>query len=281
MTVGEALNAAIVRLSQQSASARLDAEVLLGHVLARNRAWLRAYDDAALTTQQMEQFESLLERRLQGEPVAYLIGEQEFWSMPLKVSPHTLIPRADTECLVDAVLAKMPLADSCDALDLGTGTGAIALALKRERPEWRVTAVDRVSEAVILAKENATLCGLVIEVLESDWYSQLDHRRFDLIVSNPPYIDDQDPHLADDGVCCEPLSALVAGEQGLADLRIIIQGAKAHLNANGWVAVEHGFRQADAVAALFCQTGFSQVQTCPDLAGQPRVTLGCWKTPGE
>lgn len=279
MLVGQAIKEASTRLMAQSSTPRLDAELLLGHVLSRERAWLRAHDDELLETIAKEAFFALIERRQAGEPVAYLIGEQEFWSLPLKVAPHTLIPRPDTELLVEIVLQYGPV--GCrDVLDLGTGTGAIALALKTERPAWRVTAVDRVSQAVALAHENAVRCGLDIETIESDWYAGLLGRKFDVIVSNPPYIDENDPHLTGDGVRCEPLSALVAPQQGLADLQHIIDSAPAHLNHGGLLAVEHGFSQAEHVAQLFRLAGFMGVQTRVDLGGQPRVTLGIWRPVG-
>lgn len=279
MNVGQAVKQASVRLAPQSSTPRLDAELLLGHVLDRSRAWLRAHEDALLSVEVQDVLSSLISRRQAGEPVAYLVGEQEFWSLPLKVAAHTLIPRPDTERLVEVVLQQVPTGVR-SVLDLGTGTGAIALALKQERPDWHVTAVDRIPEAVALAHENATRCGLAIACVVSDWYSQLSGQRFDVIVSNPPYIDEKDPHLEGDGVRFEPLSALVASQQGLADLHHIIDRAPAYLNTRGWLAVEHGFSQADAVAQRFREAGFAQVQTCVDLGGQPRVTMGNWQPEG-
>lgn len=279
MWVGQAIKEASTRLMTQSSTPRLDAELLLGNVLSRGRAWLRAHEDESLEIAAQEAFSALIERRQAGEPVAYLIGVQEFWSLPLKVAPHTLIPRPDTELLVEIVLQHRSV-EYHDVLDLGTGTGAIALALKSERPAWRVTAVDRVPQAVALAHENAARCGLVIDCLESDWYGGLPARRFDVIVSNPPYIDADDPHLTGDGVRFEPPSALVAQQDGLADLCKIVAAAPTHLNPNGLLAVEHGFSQAESVAQLFRQAGFVAVQTCMDLGGQPRVTLGLWRPEG-
>lgn len=279
MLVGQAIKEASTRLMAQSSTPRLDAELLLGQVLSRGRAWLRSHDDAPLNAAQQADFYALIVRRQAGEPVAYLVGEQEFWSLPLKVAPHTLIPRPDTELLVEIVLQYGPV-EFRDVLDLGTGTGAIALALKAERPAWCVTAVDRVLQAVALARENAVRCELTIETIESDWYTGLRGRKFDVIVSNPPYIDENDLHLAGDGVRFEPLSALVAPQQGLADLQHIIDTAPTHLNLGGLLAVEHGFSQAKCVAQLFRQAGFVEIQTRVDLGNQPRVTLGFWRCGG-
>lgn len=279
MLVGQAIKEASTQLMAQSSTPRLDAELLLGQVLSRGRAWLRSHDDAPLNAAQQADFFALIVRRQAGEPVAYLVGEQEFWSLPLKVTPHTLIPRPDTELLVEVVLQHGPI-ECHDVLDLGTGTGAIALALKAERPAWCVTAVDRVAQAVALARENAARCELTIEAIESDWYSSLRGRKFDVIVSNPPYIDENDPHLEGDGVRFEPLSALVAPQQGLADLQHIIGTAPTHLNLGGLLAVEHGFSQAECVAQLFRQAGFVEIQTRVDFGNQPRVTLGFWRCGG-
>lgn len=273
MRLKQAISDATSRLSPQSATPRLDAELLLGHLLARDRAWLRAFDDTCLDGDVLAAFDALIARRAAGEPVAYLLGRQEFWSLPLKAAVHTLIPRPETELLVEVALDIAPAATT-HVLDLGTGTGAIALALKHERPAWQITAVDRIPEAVALARENADTLGLPMEVLLSCWFDALASRRFHVIVSNPPYIDEADPHLRGDGVRFEPLSALVAGRQGLADLQLIIAGAPAHLFPGGVLAVEHGYSQGEAVAALFRQAGFAGVRTCNDLSGQPRITCG-------
>lgn len=275
MKVLNAVQWASVQLVEASATPRLDAELLLGHVLGRERAWLRAHDDSVLVDVQHDEFAALVSRRAKGEPIAYLLGSQEFWSLPILVSPHTLIPRPDTELLVETVLRLLP-DRACEVLDLGTGTGAIALALKHERPSWQVWAVDRIPEAVSLAEQNSQLLGLPLECRVSYWFDAILGNRFHVIVSNPPYIDEGDAHLGGDGVKFEPLSALVAGRDGLADLQQIVRKSPNHLMPGGVLAVEHGWEQGGAVATLFSQAGFDAVQTLKDLAGQPRVTFGYW-----
>ncbi|CBL45446.1 Protein-glutamine N-methyltransferase [gamma proteobacterium HdN1] len=270
------LRAAVQRLQASSLSPQLDAELLLCAVLERGRTWLRIHDGECLNAAQARAFDDWLERRLRGEPVAYLLGCQEFWSLPLKVAPCTLIPRPDTERLVEVALARAP--ENCTTvLDLGTGTGAIALALKHERRHWHVTATDRVEMAAALASENAQQLGLSLEVLESDWLAALTGRRFDLIVSNPPYIDPHDPHLRGDGVSYEPLSALVAEHGGLGDLKTIVEHAPQHLCAEGVLALEHGYDQAQAVGRLLLGAGFDDIQTHHDYGGQVRVTSAVWR----
>ncbi|SEI67396.1 [protein release factor]-glutamine N5-methyltransferase [Azotobacter beijerinckii] len=219
-------------------------------------------------------FAADLARRRAGEPVAYILGRQGFWSLDLEVAPATLIPRPDTELLVETALALLP-ATPAAVLDLGTGTGAIALALAAERPAWRLTGVDRVGEAVALAERNRRRLGLGnADFLQSDWFSALDGRRFDLIASNPPYIATDDPHLVLGDVRFEPASALVAGADGLDDIRRIVAAAPDHLAANGWLLLEHGFEQAGAVRALLAAGGFVEVHSRRDLGGHERISLG-------
>lgn len=229
------LREAISRL-QESESPRRDAEILLGHVTGKARTFILAFGETALTDTQREQLAQLLARRQRGEPVAHLTGMREFWSLPLFVSPATLIPRPDTECLVEQALARLP--DSpCRILDLGTGTGAIALALATERPDCEVTAVDRMPDAVALAGRNAQHLAIHnVRILQSDWFAALPGQQFDMIVSNPPYIDAHDPHLAQGDVRFEPLSALVADDNGMADITHIIAQAR-HALAPGGVSV--------------------------------------------
>ena len=208
--------------------------------------------------------------------MAHLVGEREFWSLPLYVSAATLIPRPDTECLVEQALARLP-ASSCRILDLGTGTGAIALALATERPDCAITAVDVMPDAVALAQRNVERLGLTnVTVLQSSWFSALEKQTFGVIVSNPPYIDEHDPHLAQGDVRFEPLTALVAAREGLADLDHIVTTSRQHLLSGGWLLVEHGWTQGEAVRALFTQAGYAGVKTCRDYGGNERLTLGQW-----
>ena len=259
---------------QASESPRRDAEILLGFVTGKARTFILAFGETPLTGEQQEQLAGLLARRVRGEPVAHLIGEREFWSLPLFVSPATLIPRPDTECLVEQALARLPAAP-CRILDLGTGTGAIALALASERPDCQVTAVDLIPDAVALAQRNADHLGIRnIEIVQSRWFSALEGQTFSLIVSNPPYIDAQDPHLAQGDVRFEPLSALVAADNGLADLHTLIKEAPRYLLPQGWLLLEHGWQQGAAVREIFARYGWQQVETCRDYGDNERLTLG-------
>lgn len=259
-----------------SPSPRLDAELLLAHALGQSRSYLRTWPEREPSAAQCAAFAALLERRRAGEPVAYLLGRQGFWSLDLEVAPHTLIPRPDTELLVETALALGP-GGPARVLDLGTGTGAIALALACERPAWQVLGVDRVSEAVQLAERNRARLGLGnARFVESVWFSTLGGERFALIVGNPPYIAAADRHLSEGDVRFEPASALVAGEDGLDDIRRIVAEAPEHLEAGGWLLLEHGYDQAEAVRALFAARGFAAVESRRDLGGHQRITLGQW-----
>ncbi len=255
-------------------SPRADADALLCHLLSCRRSYLMTWPERELDAAQQATLQAWLDRRLAGEPIAHLIGEREFWSLPLKVSPATLIPRPDTEVLVEQALARLPTGP-CALLDLGTGTGAIALALKSERPDADVWAVDRMPDAAALARANSAALGLPIEVRDGSWFEPLlDAPRFDMIVSNPPYIDGADPHLEEGDVRFEPRSALVADEQGLADIRLIVAGAPAHLCPGGWLLLEHGWEQGALVRQLLLQQGYCQVETVRDYGDNERVTLG-------
>lgn len=278
LTVEQWLKQSLMRLSESgSDSPRADAELLAQHVLQCSRTWLRTWGDRALSQPQQSQLQALLERRLNGEPVAYLIGEQGFWSLNLKVSPATLIPRPDTETLVEWALA-LPLSEQARVLDLGTGTGAIALALAAEREQWQVSGVDLMPEAVTLARENATLNQLErVHFGRSNWFEAVEMSSgFDLIVSNPPYIDPDDVHLEQGDVRFEPRSALVADHQGMADLEQIVDHSRAFLRPEGWLLLEHGYQQADAVRHCLEHAGFTHVDTHNDLGGNPRISGGCW-----
>ena len=259
---------------QTSESPRRDAEIILEFVTGKARTFILAFGETELTVAQHEQLNALVARRQRGEPVAHLTGVREFWSLPLFVSPATLIPRPDTECLVEQALARLP-ASPCRILDLGTGTGAIALALASERPDCTVTAVDRMPDAVDLANRNRQ--NLVIDnvrVLQSNWFSALSGQQFEMIVSNPPYIDEQDPHLAQGDVRFEPLSALVAGASGLADIVHIIDQSQHVLTPGGYLLLEHGWQQGEAVRDAFTRAGYQAIETCRDYGGNERITLG-------
>jgi release factor glutamine methyltransferase len=257
-----------------SPTPRLDAELLLAHVLGKSRSYLHTWPERELDTPQLECYQAALARRQAGEPVAYILGQQGFWSLDLEVAAHTLIPRPDTELLVETVLALLP-ATPAALLDLGTGTGAIALALASERPAWRLTGVDRVPEAVALAERNRARLKLNnASFAESHWFSALTGQRYQLIVSNPPYIASDDRHLAEGDVRFEPSSALVAGADGLDDIRLIIEQAPDYLETGGWLLLEHGFDQAAAVRELLNARGFSAVESRRDLGGHERISLG-------
>lgn len=275
MRVREALADAAAALAPVSPTARLDADVLLQHVLGRDRAWLRTHDDAALEAAAQARFAALLARRRRGEPVAYLTGRRGFWSLELDVSPATLIPRPETELLVEWALELLPRPAAAAVLDLGTGSGAIALAVKQERPACTVTGVDASPEALALARHNGARLGLAVHWQHSDWFAALAGQRFALVLANPPYIAEDDPHLTQGDLCFEPRQALVAGEQGLAALRQIAAQAPVHLEPGGWLLLEHGHDQGAAVRALLTQQGFAQVATRRDLGGRERVTGGC------
>jgi len=257
-----------------SPTPRLDAELLLAAALNKPRSYLRTWPERELDDEQLSLFQNHLQRRRQGEPVAYILGHQGFWSLDLEVAPHTLIPRPDTELLVETALELLP-ATPLAVLDLGTGTGAIALALASERPAWQVTGVDRVEDAVALAERNRQRLQLGnAAFLHSHWFSALSGQRYGLILSNPPYIRADDRHLNEGDVRFEPSSALIAGSDGLDDIRAIIQAAPQHLLSGGWLLLEHGFDQAEAVRSLLSEGGFVEVNSRRDLGGHERISLG-------
>ncbi|HZY18967.1 MAG TPA: peptide chain release factor N(5)-glutamine methyltransferase [Ramlibacter sp.] len=256
--------------------ARLDAQLLLLHAIGRgetDRAWLIAHDGDALAPDAAERFRQACARRASGEPVAYLLGRKEFFGLTLEVDPRVLVPRPDTETLVSWALAVLDGVAQPEVIDLGTGSGAIALALRHARPDARVTAVDGSADAVAVAAANARRLDLAIEVRQGDWLQGCT-ARYDLIVSNPPYVAEQDPHLA--ALRHEPRGALVAGTDGLADLRTIVRQAPSHLKPGGWLLLEHGWDQSAAVQALLHAAGFAQVDSRTDLAGIARCSGGRW-----
>lgn len=292
-TIENCLHAANQQLIQAGLvdSYRLDAELLLAHSLQVSRTYLFTWSDKLLDSQQQLAFETLLQQRLQGRPIAHLLGEREFWGLNLKVTADTLIPRPDSETLVEAVLELHQHAQSSSSssdtklenktdqawsiLDLGTGSGAIALALKSECPLCSVTAVDFSEKALQVASENALNLQLDVDFLQSDWFSAIKATQlFDCIVSNPPYIEEADPHLLEGDVRFEPITALTSGQDGLEDIRKITNQAWSFLKPNGWLLIEHGYHQAESVAEIFKIDHYSNVRGIKDLGGNPRVTLG-------
>lgn len=279
MTVAEHLRAAAQRLAPLSDSPRLDAELLLGHALELSRASLLLRDEQIVGAAAASGFDELVERRAAGEPVAYLLGTQGFWTLDLCVTPEVLIPRPETELIVEWTLALIrgkTAGGDLRMLDLGTGSGAIALALEQERPEATLVATDRSETALAVARRNAQRYGITnLEFRLGDWFDALDSstRAFDFILSNPPYIAQTDAHL--EALAFEPRDALVAGRDGLDDLRRIVRGARPWLKSGGWLMVEHGHDQGSAMHALFEEAGFAQIETRRDYGGRERVTAGC------
>jgi release factor glutamine methyltransferase len=277
-TIGDALAQARTALKQEltldEREAGLEAHVLLGHALEKPRAYLIAHRDASLGSDQLVGFQALLQRRLAGEPVAYLLGEREFFGLTLQVTPEVLIPRPETELLAELGLALIPDAAASEILDLGTGSGAVAIVLAKHRPAARVTAVDQSEQALAVAESNAQRLGVTnIRFLHGDWFAPLDAgSRFDLIVGNPPYIAESDPHLAQGDLRFEPRSALASGADGLDAIRAIAAAAGAYLKPGGWLLLEHGFEHGAACRKLLADNGFQDIRSDCDLAGLERVT---------
>ncbi|MFZ3323036.1 MAG: peptide chain release factor N(5)-glutamine methyltransferase [Usitatibacter sp.] len=254
---------------------RIDAQVIMSHVLGVNRAWIAANPMRILTESEDAQIETLAAQRAMGRPVAYLLGRREFYGYEFAVGPDVLIPRPETETLVQAALARLAPRDTC--LDLGTGSGAVAVTIARQRPEARVVATDASAEALALAQRNAQTheCADRIEFLQGSWYEPVGPRRFDVIVANPPYVAAGDPHLSRGDLRFEPRHALTDGSaDGLGSIRAIVSGASEHLKPRGWLLLEHGYDQAAAVAGLLEASGFRDLVSVPDLAGIPRVAGG-------
>jgi release factor glutamine methyltransferase len=309
MKIAHALASAQAVLANVSNSgeAKLDAQLLLQHTLNVNRAWLIAHENENLAPEKLAEFNSLIERRAKGEPIAYILGEREFYGLNFMVTPDTLIPRADTETLVEIALAKIAVDkvitntsfrsmsessvfqadnyktldsdirrnDGVTVLDLGTGSGAIAMAIAKHRPQAQVTAVDASQAALAVAQRNAEHLQISnVQFLLSDWFSALEQVRFDVIVSNPPYIEQDDTHLTQGDLRFEPISALASGQDGLDDIRTIIDDCLVHLKPQGWLMLEHGYNQAQAVADLMAQIGLLNIETIKDFGGNDRVTIG-------
>ena len=282
MTIQKALAAAANAFlalpeDKKSDTIKLDAEVLLLACIDKTRTYLFTWPEKRLTDEQQRRFFEMVERRKLGEPVAHIVGFREFWSLPLEVNAQTLIPRPDTETLVEQVLA-LEIDRDISLLDLGTGTGAIALAISSEYPNWHVTGCDRIPAAIELAERNRQRLNTdnqfdKVQFIQSNWFSALKDQKFDVIVSNPPYIEPNDPHLNQGDVCFEPLSALVAQDDGMADLKHIIAQAKSHLNENGTLLLEHGYNQSKLVSDFLSKMAYKGIKTFTDLSGNDRITV--------
>ena len=273
LRLDHALRAAASRLA--GPDARHEAEQLLLHVIGRDRAWLFAHCDAALADADAAAFDALLARRIAGEPVAYLVGHRGFWTLDLQVSPATLIPRPETERLVELALERLPADKPLLIADLGTGTGAIALSLASERPQAQVVATDSSADALVVARANGVSNAIAnVEFRHGSWWAPLQGERFHLVASNPPYIADGDAHLAQGDLRFEPPTALSSGADGLEAIREIVGEASTHLMAGGWLLLEHGWDQGAATRALMTAAGFVDVATETDLEQRDRVTLG-------
>ncbi|MCK5499350.1 MAG: peptide chain release factor N(5)-glutamine methyltransferase [Gammaproteobacteria bacterium] len=258
-----------------SSSARLDAEILLCDVMRFNRSKIYSHPDQPVADEKLTLFKSLIEQRRQGHPIAHLTGKKEFWSLELAINEDTLIPRPETECLVETSLQLIPDDKECNILDLGTGSGAIAIAIASERPHCNIIATDINANALAMAKKNAAFHGLTnIQFLVSDWYKNIPAQTFDLIVSNPPYIKQDDEHLSQGDVRFEPKLALIAGTDGMQAINIILELAKTFLASDARLLVEHGYDQKELVRHGFLVNGFNQVTTIQDLSGQDRITYG-------
>ena len=275
MTISNLLKLS-VELADVSDSPRLDIEIILSYVLGKDRTHLYTWPDQCLSSLEQAHFNELFRCRVNGEPVAYITKRREFWSLSLKVSPVTIIPRPETELLVEKALS-LPLDQQISVLDLGTGTGAVALALASEKPFWEIIAVDLEFGAVAIAEENRQQLGFDnVRIHQSDWFSNLEKMQFDLIVSNPPYLCLEDKHLQEGDVRFEPLLALVAKDSGLADIHTIVSDSYLHLKPGGWLLLEHGHSQGREVRQKMIQAGFSGVETFVDLSGLDRVSV-CFK----
>jgi release factor glutamine methyltransferase len=273
-TLVEAQTLLAKQLNLDPSEARVDAQLLLQTTLKVNRAWLISHENDALQASNHADFQALLSRRLQGEPIAHILGQREFYGLDLLVTPDTLIPRPDTETLVEAALVKIQSNVRYAVLDLGTGTGAIALAIAKNRPLANVMAVDASEAALKIAKKNAQNLAIPnVKFILSHWFDELTGEKFDVIVSNPPYIEQDDVHLAQGDLRFEPISALASGVDGLNDIRHIIDNCLIYLNPQGWLMLEHGYNQAASVADLMAHAGLTNIETIKDLGGNNRVTI--------
>ncbi|VAW93903.1 Peptide chain release factor N(5)-glutamine methyltransferase [hydrothermal vent metagenome] len=275
-TLGELQKQAITELSAYSDSARLDVDLIICHVLSISRTALITQDRMVLEPEQLNQIQQLIEKRKQSYPVAYIIGSRHFWDLELKVTEDTLIPRPETELLVEMALSLFAEDQTTRVLDLGTGSGAVAIAIAKARPEWSIIACDNSPAALSVAKQNAETYQLEnIKLINSDWFDDIpDQQKFDLLLSNPPYIESDDPHLKQGDVQHEPQAALSSGRDGLDDIRKLIANAKCFLHAHGWLWLEHGFDQAQNVKDIFTEHNYTNIKQHLDLFGHTRISGG-------
>ena len=276
-SIAELLGAAAEQLDASSETALLDAEVLLCHCINKNRSFIRAWPDHLLSTGQRAQFHSLISQRNCGVPVAYLTGQREFWSRNFIISPDVLIPRPDSELLIELCLEHLTDKHSAKIVDLGTGSGILAITLAAERSFAEVVATDISAKALAIARQNAENLGVKVRFIQSHWLDAVLDQDFDIIVSNPPYIAAHDPHLQHGDVRFEPDCALISDENGLKDIQLIVDQSRTHLRNPGLLLIEHGYNQQNAVQAIFKARSYLDIHTYPDLSGNPRVTLGLWK----
>ena len=271
-SIEQCLKQATTQLTEVSDSPQLDAEVLLADILKKNRSFFRAFPEQNLTESEFENFHQLLVKRSRGTPIAHILGRREFWSLDLQVNEHTLIPRPDTEVLIEFILQHLSQPD-LKVADLGTGTGAIALALASEKSQWNITATEQSDAALDIARKNADSLKLTnIQFKQGNWFQALDSNNYDLIISNPPYIPSSDPHLLQGDVRFEPIAALASGKDGLDDIRHLIKNAHKYLSANGWLILEHGYDQKVEVFNIFQSSGFMNIIQKNDYASNPRLT---------
>ncbi len=275
MNIQQALQQARQALSETSSSAHLDAQVLLTHILQCNTAHLAAWPEKSLSKEQASRYLQLVQQRKKGVPVAHLTGHREFWSLNFSVNSSTLIPRPETETLIEFILKKFSDEEDLKLLDMGTGTGAIAISIAREKPEWKIFASDISEQALNLAAQNSENHQTSnITLIHSDWFNGITDHDFDIIISNPPYIADDDPHLLAGDVRFEPQSALTSGETGMDDIEHLCSRAKDHLVNNGWLIIEHGYNQKQQVADCFTENGYTDIEHKQDLSGHTRMTAG-------
>jgi release factor glutamine methyltransferase len=278
LTFYQILRKASQRLASHSDSAQFDAELLLAHVIKKERSYFYTWPERQMNNKQSQQFEKLIQQREQGQPIAYILGQQAFWTLNLKVSKDTLIPRPETELLIETVLDYYARYDALSILDLGTGTGAIALAIADEFPQSQILAVDISAEALKIAQYNAAHYQLShVQFLQSDWFSNIPAQGFDCILSNPPYIDVDDPHLQQGDVRYEPRLALHSGAEGFKDIQHIVQHSPAYLKPHGYLMFEHGYQQASTARHYLAQAHFENIQSLRDLAGHERISIGRMK----